>query len=165
MMNYYLARSFTSRSSIGYLMRRGATLMRDQLERALAAHDVTFAQWVTLVLVQENPGMTAGELCRELHHDSGALTRLLDQLEGQSYLKRTRGVTDRRVVRLRLTAAGRRALTALMPPVVERMNAALGGFSAAEVTTLVGLMNRLIAQLEHAAAADNGVVKHRRRAQ
>lgn len=147
-MTHYDARTYSARSSIGYLMRRGASLMRNRLEFALADHGFTFAQWVTLVLVRDDSTLTPGDLCRELHHDSGAFTRILDQLEERGFLKRQRSDTDRRVVQLRLTAAGRKAIDTLMPIIVERLNSALEGFTAVEVNTLTRLLGRLIQRLE-----------------
>jgi len=151
-MSHYDARTYSPRASIGYLMRRGAALMRDQLELALAQHGFTFAQWVTLVLVRDDATRTPGDLCRELHHDTGAFTRILDQLEERGFLKRQRSDADRRVVQLRLTAAGRKATDTMLPVVVERLNGALEGFTAAEVAMLTGLLNRLIVRLEQQAA-------------
>jgi DNA-binding MarR family transcriptional regulator len=152
-MTHYDAQSYNPRSSIGYLMRRGASLMRGQLELALAGHGFTFAQWVTLMLVRDDATLTPGDLCRDLHHDSGAFTRILDQLEERGFLKRQRSETDRRVVQLHLTAAGRRATDAILPIVVARLNSALEGFTAAEVQTLTRLVSRLIVRLEQAGAS------------
>jgi DNA-binding MarR family transcriptional regulator len=103
---------------------------------------------VTLILARDNPSLTAGDVCRDLHHDSGAFTRILDHLEGLDLLKRERSETDRRVVNLHLTTEGRRTVDALLPLVVDRLNFALDDFSAAEVVILIKLLSRLIARLE-----------------
>jgi DNA-binding MarR family transcriptional regulator len=87
-------------------------------------------------------------LCRDLHHDSGAFTRVLDQLEKRGLIRRERSETDRRVVLLHLTPDGRRVVETLLPIVVERLNHALAEFSAAEVATLARLLRRLIGRLE-----------------
>jgi DNA-binding MarR family transcriptional regulator len=153
-MNHYDPGTYSTRTSIGYLMRRGASLMREELDRSFARHDVTFIQWVTLVMVREMPAVTPARLCRSLHHDSGAFTRLLAQLEERGLLRRERSDTDRRLVRLNLSAAGRRLVDALQPTVVERMNQALAVFTSAEVATLTQLLSRLIDRLESADPAE-----------
>jgi DNA-binding MarR family transcriptional regulator len=107
---------------------------------------------VTLMRVRDKPTLSAGDLCRELHHDSGAFTRVLDQLEERGFIRRERSETDRRVVLLCLTAEGRRVVESLLPIVVERLNAALQDFSAAEVATLAKLLRRLTARLENPQA-------------
>jgi DNA-binding MarR family transcriptional regulator len=147
-MKHYDARTYTVQDSVGYLMRHGASLMREELEAAFANHGFTFVQWVTMMRVRDNPALTAGDLCRDLHHDSGAFTRVLDQLEKRGLIRRERSETDRRVVLLHLTPDGRRVVETLLPIVVERLNHALAEFSAAEVATLARLLRRLIGRLE-----------------
>jgi DNA-binding MarR family transcriptional regulator len=153
-MKHYDARSYSVQDSIGYLMRRGASLMRDQLDAAFAGHDFTFVQWATLMLVRENPALTPGDLCRDLRHDSGAFTRILDHLEARGLLRRERSDEDRRVVQLRVTAEGRRVVNSLLPVVVEQLNDALADFTAEEVAMLAKLLRRLIARLQATAAVN-----------
>ncbi len=152
-MEYYQAKSYRARSSIGYLVRRAAALTREQLETALQRHEVTFVQWVTLILVRDGIATTPGDLCRELRHDSGALTRVLDTLEGRGFLTRERSDSDRRVIELRLTAAGRRTIDTLLPIGVKCLNGALEVFTRAEVETLTNLLQRFVARLEFTDAA------------
>jgi DNA-binding MarR family transcriptional regulator len=147
-MGHYDTDSYSVRTSIGYLMRRGASLMRNELDRSFARHDLTFLHWAVLRLIRDDPAATATDLCRNLQHDSGAFTRLLDQLEERGLLRRERGDADRRTVRLFLTAGGRRVVESMLPIVVERLNHLLADFSAAEVATLTRLLLRLIERLE-----------------
>ncbi|MBS0394425.1 MAG: MarR family transcriptional regulator [Proteobacteria bacterium] len=147
-MKHYDAHSYTVGDSIGYLIRHCASLMRQQLELAFEGQGLTFVQWVTLMRLRDNPRLTAGDLCRDLHHDSGAFSRVVDHLESSGLVSRERSASDRRVVQLKLTAAGRQAVTNLIPIVVERLNHALADFSAADVATLARLLRRLSARLE-----------------
>jgi DNA-binding MarR family transcriptional regulator len=147
-MKHYEVGSYRVDRSVGYLIRRSASLMREQLEAEFASQSLTFVQWVTLMLVRDGQALTPGALCRNLHHDSGAFTRILDHLEQRKLLKRARSGADRRVVQLRVTAAGRRAVEGLLPIVVGRLNEALQDFSRAEVETLAQLLGRLITRLE-----------------
>jgi DNA-binding MarR family transcriptional regulator len=54
--------------------------------------------------------LTAGELLDALMITSGAVTNRIDRLEQRGFVRRSRGPGDRRVVRIRLTAAGRAAV-------------------------------------------------------
>jgi len=145
---YYQSDTYRAHSSIGYLVRRGASLMRTQVEAAFAGRGLTFTQWAALLLLRDHPAYTASDLCRELHHDSGALTRLLDQLEARALISRERRSTDRRLVMLVLLPAGRSLMESLLPLVVERMNEAVSVFTPAEVDTLTNLLERLITRLD-----------------
>ena len=143
---YYDAKNFTSADSLGYLLKLAHSLLHDEAVAAFEGHDLSFTQWLVLVKLHEGVG-TAAELCRIMWHDTGALTRLLDGLEERGYVERERSDADRRVVDLKLTAAGRRKLAELMPLTVDRLNTALAGFSKSEFAELTRLLNQLIASL------------------
>lgn len=152
-MDYYQVKTYQARTSIGYLVRRAAALTRDQLEEAFSKYEMTFVQWVTLMLLRDRIAVTPGELCRELRHDSGALTRVLDALEARGLIERERSDSDRRVVELRLTASGRRTMDALLPIGVKCLNGALEVFTRTEVETLTELLERFVTRLEQAEVA------------
>jgi DNA-binding MarR family transcriptional regulator len=147
-MKHYDPRTYTVEDSVGYLLRRGATLLRQELEESFEGHGLTFVQWVTLMRLRDEPELTAGDICRDLNHDSGAFTRVVDHLEEHGLIRRERSDSDRRVVRLHLTADGRQAVQSMLPIVVDRLNHALQDFSAAEVATLAKLLRRMTARLE-----------------
>jgi DNA-binding MarR family transcriptional regulator len=152
---HYDARTFSSAESVGYLLKLGHALMHDAATAAFEGHDLSFIQWIVLLKMREGVN-TASELCQIMWHDTGALTRLLDQLEERGYVERQRSTADRRVVQLQLTAAGRRKTTELTPLVVDRLNTALGGFSKTEFEQFMRLLKKLIASLremEHAREA------------
>src|SRR5262249_11559271 len=128
---HYDVRTFATAESIGYLLKLGHTLMHGAAAAAFEGHDLSFMQWLVLVKLREGVS-TASELCQLMWHDTGALTRLLDQLENRGFVERQRSTTDRRVVQVQLTAAGRRKTTDLMPLAVDRLNTALAGFSKTE---------------------------------
>ena len=49
---------------------------------------------------------TSAELARDICHDAGSLTRILDELEQRDLIARARSETDRRVVSLSMTPSG-----------------------------------------------------------
>lgn len=143
---HYAVRSFDSAESIGYLLKLAHALMHDSAAAAFDGHDLSFIQWLVLVKLREGV-RTASELCQIMWHDTGALTRLLDQLEERGYVERQRSTTDRRVVQLQLTTAGRRKTNELMPLVVDRINTALAAFSKTEFEQFMQLLKKLIGSL------------------
>jgi len=147
-MEHYDPATYAVHSSIGYLMRRGALLLREQLEASFETAGMTFVQWATLILVRDNPGTTPGEVCRNLRHDSGAFTRIVDHLEERNLLRRVPNDADRRSVHLLLTEDGDRMIDVGIPLVVDRLNDVLGDFTAAEVAQLTALLTRMIFRLE-----------------
>jgi len=61
---------------------------------------------------------------------------------------RRRDDNDRRIVNLTLTAAGRIASAELTPRVIQYWNDMLANFTAAEATTLIELLARLLTRME-----------------
>jgi len=147
-MKHYAAASFKARQSIGYLLKRAHGLLMERAEAAFENHDITFTQWVILLRLRDGLGNTAAELCRGVGHDSGALTRVLDQLEKRRLIERSRSKQDRRVVELSLTRQGHAMLESLIPVTVDKLNEAVGEFSAAEFREFMRLLEKLIATLE-----------------
>jgi DNA-binding MarR family transcriptional regulator len=140
---HYKAATYRVESSIGYLIKRGHSLLTDLTEPVLERHGFSYVQYVTLMLVRDEIAVNPGDICRLYRYDSGALTRSIDQLAERGLVKRLRGDRDRRKVELQLTAAGHKAIDALLPSVVEVRNRALADFSVGEVQELTRLLRKL----------------------
>jgi DNA-binding MarR family transcriptional regulator len=87
-------------------------------------------------------------ICAQFRHDSGALTRIIDQLAERGLLERVRRDRDRRKVELQLTPAGRETIESLIPSVVDKLNEVLSDFSKAEVEELLRLLVKLNTTLQ-----------------
>ena len=142
-MAYYRAEGYDCQRSIGFLLRRVTTLTLNQIEAAFAGNDITFSQWVVLMQIGDGVAETAADVVRNTGHDSGALTRLIDQLEQRGLIERHRCTNDRRIAKLRLTEAGQEAAKMLTPIAVKFFNDLLEDFSAHEVDLLISLLTRL----------------------
>jgi DNA-binding MarR family transcriptional regulator len=147
-VKHYDAKTFNAGRSIGYLLKMSHSMIHDAQASAFAGHDLSFAQWLVLLKLKEGAAITASDLCRQMRHDNGALTRLLDQLEERGFLERQRSEEDRRVVRLDLTAAGRRKVAELLPLAIDGLNNAVANFSKTEFSELVRLLNKLVDNLK-----------------
>ncbi|MCY1336479.1 Organic hydroperoxide resistance transcriptional regulator [compost metagenome] len=73
----------------------------------LQALNLTYPQYLAMLVLWEGDGITVGELSQRLLTDPGSVTPLLKRLEVEGLLSRTRSSADERVVELRLTAKGR----------------------------------------------------------
>jgi DNA-binding MarR family transcriptional regulator len=141
---HYDVKNFTSARSVGYLLKMSHSLMHAAGAAAFAGHELSFMQWLALLKLREGTALTASSLCRLMHHDTGALTRLVDQLEERGLVVRKRSDEDRRVVMLELTEAGHRKVDELLPLAVDSLNTTLADFSKAEFAELTRLLNKLI---------------------
>ncbi len=77
--------------------------MQERIEGLFAEQGCTLQQWVVLMHLRDGLAITVADLCRDLHHNSGAMTRLIDQLESRNLIERRRNSEDRRVIELSLT--------------------------------------------------------------
>ena len=149
---HYQASTYKARTSVGYLVKRAQAAMLDGIEPAFTAHGFTFMQWVVLIYLRDGIALNARDICAEFRYDSGALTRVIDQLEERGFIERRRSKGDRRAVELSLTPSGRALVQSLVPVVVDRLNLALSDFTRAEVQELTRLLNKLIVGVQSAAS-------------
>jgi len=69
--------------------------------------DLTYPQYITMMVIWENSTLTVKDLGQQLHLDSGTLTPLLKRLEGKGLIKRERSQEDERKLNVTLTDQGR----------------------------------------------------------
>ena len=72
----------------------------------LEALDLTYPQYLVMLVLWERDGLTVRELGERLQLDSGTLTPLLKRLEQAGLLGRRRRQSDEREVEITLTEAG-----------------------------------------------------------
>src|ERR1700734_4319803 len=126
---HYQVSTYRAQNSIGYLTKRAHALMLDVMEPLLEGRGFSFVQYVILSWLRDGIAVNPKDICVQYRHDSGALTRVIDQLEKRGLLERVRRGADRRKVELQLTEEGRKTVESLIPLVVDKLNLALGDFS------------------------------------
>lgn len=145
---HYQVPTYKAQSSVGYLVKRAHSLMMDTMEPLFVQHGFSFVQYVILSWLRDGIAVNPKDICAQYRHDSGALTRVIDQLAERGLLKRVRRDRDRRKVELQLTPAGRVAIESLIPLVVTKLNLALSDFSETEVQELLRLLIKLNTSLQ-----------------
>ena len=78
-----------------------------QYRRPLEEFDLTYTQYLVMMVLWEFGGMTEGELGRRIHLDSGTLAPLLKRLEKQGYINRERPDNNERKLYISLTETGK----------------------------------------------------------
>ena len=110
---------------------------------------LTYTQYVTIIALWEEDGLTVSGLGEKLFLESNTLTPILKKLEAMGYVERLRDAEDERVVHVYLTKSGRRlhekALSIDLDDAV--------GLTPKEFSTLqkeiVGLRSNLLKALDH----------------
>jgi DNA-binding MarR family transcriptional regulator len=147
---HYKASTYKALSSVGYMLKRANSLISGVVDPTLEAHGFTMVQYQILVMLRDGIAVNPRDICAQFRHNSGALTRVIDQLAERGLLERSRRDRDRRKVELELTPAGREVVETLIPLVVEKLNSALADFSSAEVQEFKRLLLKLNATLQSA---------------
>ncbi len=108
--------------------------------------DLTYLQYLVMMVLWETNGINVKELGQRLHLDSGTLTPLLKRLEQKGYVLRKRGLEDERVRMLFLTPEGQAIKTDAR--CVPESVACKVGLSMEEAVMLKQLCEKLLSQID-----------------
>jgi DNA-binding MarR family transcriptional regulator len=115
--------------------------VRARLRRSFAT---TLPRFDLLAQLDRAPmGLTMGELSSRLMVSNGNVTGLTDALVREGLVSRLPEPDDRRSLRIRLTAAGKRAFDAMTPTHEQWIDEMMAGLTRAEMARLLELLGRL----------------------
>jgi DNA-binding MarR family transcriptional regulator len=146
----YDSTSYQPRKAIGSLLSRVRVEMLAALDQELAADrrlaplELSAAQFIVIASLAGDERKSASDLCKGISYDAGAMTRMLDRLEGKGLIRRNRSPEDRRLVHLELTDEGRAAYPRMRELSLSVANRFLRGFTKAEARQLEGLLGRML---------------------
>ena len=107
--------------------------------------DLTYTQYITMMVLWEKKEMNVKEIGRCLYLDSGTLTPLLKKLEQKGYIVRHRSKDDERNLIISITAEGE-ALREKAVEVPAKMGACVN-LSPNEAKTLYSLLHKILGAL------------------
>ncbi len=118
-------------------------VVRERFDEYLNQHGASLVTWAVLRSAEHEEGLSQRELASRLSIESPTLVRHLDRMEDEGLIARRRDDQDRRVVRIWLTAAGRRRHSRLRD-VAHRVDTQLRSLlSDSEVTILERVLPRI----------------------
>jgi DNA-binding MarR family transcriptional regulator len=132
-VNMEFERESSYAGGIGYLINQARNAVLAAIEQELAPLNVTAAQFIVVLGIAHQRAGTPTEMARLLGCDSGAMTRLLDRIEGKGIIQRIRSDQDRRIVNIELTAKGKGLHPQIMKSVAKAHERLLRQFSDAEL--------------------------------
>lgn len=94
-------------NQVCFALHSTSLLMTKVYKPLLQALGLTYPQYLAMLVLWEQDGLTVGEISHRLLTDPGSLTPLLKRLEAEGLLNRTRSREDERVVLVELTEHGR----------------------------------------------------------
>ncbi|WP_319825130.1 MarR family winged helix-turn-helix transcriptional regulator [Thalassovita sp.] len=128
---------------VGLIFQHVARLRARLFDQKLAPHGLTSAQVYALNYLVREDGLTQVELARRLNIGTVAVSGLIDRLEAAQWVVRRPDVRDRRSNRVWLTPAAEKMKKVLADAALAVNEAAMAGFTQAEVDQLLTLMHRM----------------------
>lgn len=121
------------------------TLVEAEVRRRLRAQfGLTLPRFDLMAQLDRAPdGMTLGDLSRRLMVSNGNVTGLVERLAANGQVERVPHAVDRRVVRVRLTEAGRAAFARMARAHAGWIAELLGGLTQEEGRVLMRVLDRL----------------------
>ena len=101
-----------------FLVRHAWLALRGVVAEALVQHDLSVAQFASLLMLDEVPGLSVADVARKVSTARQSANEMLGGLERAGLVERRPHPSDRRTQQIFLTDAGRRRLAEAMPRMV-----------------------------------------------
>jgi DNA-binding MarR family transcriptional regulator len=126
-----------------FLVRHAWLALRGVVADALVQHDLSVAQFASLLILEQAPGLSVADVARKVSTARQSANEMLGGLERAGLVERAPHPTDRRSQQIFLTDAGRQRLAEAVPTVhaVEARLAA--GFKPEEIAVVNAWLQRM----------------------
>lgn len=127
-----------------YLARRLQILVRDEIESALAPLGITASQYMALSMLGRRDSLSSAQLARRFGIEPQSMTGIIKSLEARRLISRREAESNRRILRIRLTNAGRNCLDACEAMVDQAEEGLFANLGETELRTLRELLLKVL---------------------
>lgn len=121
---------------------RTSLRLRRRMRKLYEEYGLTGAQYRLLTRIPPS-GITLTQLAKTAWADPGNTSGVVDRLEHEGWVYRTRSTEDRRVVKVMLSDKGVRLLSSITPQYTRMVAQIMGALSPGELATLHELLTKL----------------------
>lgn len=134
----------------GYLIERTGKELKRAFQQTLQSIDagITADQWVILDLLNRQSGISQLEIAEKTSKDPPTVTRILDLLAKKRLVKREMDVSDRRKMKIALTAKGNDKVNHLLPRVRDFRLRYFDGLSDSDISDLIRILGHISSNIE-----------------
>lgn len=125
---------------VGYALALAARAHRADLTHRLALLGLHPGQELIVVDLHENPGSTQAELVERMGVEQPTIAKTISRMERSGFVERTHDNSDRRVIRLRLSARGEQTVESVLAAWRDAETVVTKQLSAAGCRQLVNLL-------------------------
>jgi DNA-binding MarR family transcriptional regulator len=130
-----------------YWVNRVSGRYVQDMERGLKAVGMDMPGWRTLMILREQSPRSVSEIAELAAMRLSTMTRVVQRLAGAGFVEVATSREDARRTEVRLAAKGREALGSVRAAASRVYRQGVGDLSAAEITQLVALLERLFGNL------------------
>ena len=128
----------------GYLLRRAHQISMAVFADEMSDMDLTAAQLIAIIAVNENAGIDATRLTDMIYFDKATVGGVVERLERKGLIRRTPHASDKRVKLLQVTPAGRAMMTVSEGRVQAVQTRLLHALSEEERAELARLLSKIV---------------------
>jgi len=107
-------------------------------------YNIGAMDWRMLVMLTKEPNIPAARACQVIGIDKAAISRSLARLESSGLARATAQARDPRRKNWQLTMKGQHLHDQILKDALDRQSQILNGFTEQEVSTLNGLLRRML---------------------
>ena len=130
-------------TKIERLLRHVAFIIKKRGRDILVDFGITAPQFNALLVLRDNPNITMGDLCERLFLACSTATDLIDRMEKNGLLERSRDKQDRRVIRLSISDKGRSVISEVIEARRRYVASILEKLTAEEIEQLANSLDKL----------------------
>jgi DNA-binding MarR family transcriptional regulator len=138
----------TAIAEIVQSLRRIFKAIHQYSEEVLKEFGLTGPQLWLLKTLRQEGGTSVSDLTKMMYLHISTVSGIIDRLEAKGYVARKRGETDRRVVTVHLTDAGRRIVDKAPEPSQGKLLYSLQKLSPKEVLEMHGALQKIVRLME-----------------
>lgn len=139
---------FNLDDSLGFILNRSNTRMKNNLLHHFKEYDVTPEQWAVLNRLWETEGISPKELAELTSKDQPTTVRILSKLEKKGLITRRVNPEDSRAYLISLTSEGRELRDKLVPLAFEALDKALKGIDKKQIEEVKIVLNKIFENLD-----------------
>lgn len=109
---------------------------------------ITAPEFGIMVILSEHNDVSSRDISKTTGMDKATITRALDRLSDKQLISRTKSKTDSRLIKLKLTAKGKRTFVQIEEAALAWERDFLQGVKLNELNTLLKILNKLDANLD-----------------
>ena len=129
---------------LAYLLARASHQVSREFHRELKPYGLSVIEWRVLATLEGSDGCSLGEVAEAVLFKQPTITKLIDRMERDGWVRRLPGAGDRRRIRIVMTDRGHRVVGELLAKAKQHEAACLSSYTPAEIENLKRILRDLL---------------------